>query len=80
MSRISRLERSQVDEQVQEIFDAFMKERGNIPNMFRTVAHRPAILKSMIDHFKKVMGTGTVGAKLKELLFVRLPQLNPRDY
>ena len=80
MSRITRLEPSQVDEQVGKIFDAFLKERGNIPNMFRTVAHRPAILRTMIDHLKNVMGTGTVGAKLKELLFVRVSQINHCDY
>jgi alkylhydroperoxidase family enzyme len=80
MSRITRLEPSQVDDQVREIFDAFLKERGNIPNMFRTVAHRPLILKSMIAHFKAVMGTGTVGAKLKEMLFVRVSQINHCDY
>ncbi len=80
MARITRLEPSQVDDQVREIFDAFMKERGNIPNMFRTVAHRPHILKSMIAHFKSVMGTGTLGPKLKELLFVRVSQMNHCDY
>ena len=80
MARISKLEPAQVDDQVQKIFEAFLKERGNIPNMFRTVAHRPAILKTMIDHFKNVMGTGTVGLKLKELLFVRVSQLNHCDY
>ena len=80
MPRISKLEPSQVDDQVRTIFEAFLKERGNIPNMFRTVAHRPPILKSMIDHFKNVMGTGTLGPKLKELLFVRVSQINHCDY
>ena len=80
MPRITRLEPSQVDDQVREIFDAFLKERGNIPNMFRTVAHRPLLLKTMIAHFKAVMGSGTVGPKLKELLFVRVSQLNHCDY
>ena len=80
MPRITRLEPSQVDDQVREIFDAFLKERGNIPNMFRTVAHRPLLLKTMIAHFKAVMGAGTVGPKLKELLFVRVSQLNHCEY
>ena len=80
MPRITRLEPSQVDDQVREIYDAFLKERGNIPNMFRTVAHRPLLLKTMIAHFKAVMGSGTVGPKLKELLFVRVSQLNHCDY
>jgi len=80
MPRITRLEPSQVDDDVRQIFDAFMKERGNVPNMFRTVAHRSLILKTMIAHFKAIMGSGTVGPKLKELLFVRVSQINHCDY
>jgi len=57
-----------------------MKVRGNIPNMFRTVAHRPELLKTMIAHFRAVMETGTVSTKLKELLFVRTSQINRCEY
>lgn len=78
--RISRLDRSAVDAETAAIYDHFMKVRGNVPNMFRTVAHRPDILRSMIAHFRAVMETGTVSAKLKELLFVRVSQLNHCDY
>ena len=78
--RISRLDRSAVDTETAAIYDHFMKVRGNVPNMFRTVAHRPDILRSMIAHFRAVMETGTVSAKLKELLFVRVSQLNHCDY
>ncbi|HSK45506.1 MAG TPA: carboxymuconolactone decarboxylase family protein [Candidatus Binatia bacterium] len=80
MPRISRIDRAAAPPEVAEVYDHFMKVRGNIPNMFRTVAHRPAILKSMIDHFKNVMGTGTLGPKLKELLFVRVSQINHCEY
>jgi alkylhydroperoxidase family enzyme len=48
--------------------------------MFRTVAHRPEILRTMIAHFRAVMETGTVGAKLKELLIVRTSQINRCEY
>lgn len=57
-----------------------MKERGNVPNMFRTVAHRPEYLRTMIAHFRTVMNTGTVPAKLKELVTVRVSQINQCDY
>ena len=76
MPRIKRLERTEVDPATQEIYDHYLKERGNVPNMFRTVAHRPEILRTMIAHFRAVMETGTVGAKLKELVIVRTSQLN----
>lgn len=78
--RISRLDRSQVDASTAEIYDFYLKQRGNVPNMFRTVAHRPEILRTMIAHFRAVMETGTLGAKLKELLFVRVSQINHCDY
>jgi alkylhydroperoxidase family enzyme len=78
--RIPRLERSQVDEPTQEIYDHFQKQRGNVPNMFRTVAHRPEILRTMIAHFRAVMETGTLTPKLKELVIVRTSQVNGCEY
>jgi len=36
--RLSRLDRSQVDAPTGEVFDEFQKARGNVPNMFRTMA------------------------------------------
>lgn len=78
--RVRRLDRSEVDTGTGEIFDAYLKERGSVPNMFRTVAHRPEYLRTMIAHFRTVMGTGTVPKKLKELAVVRVSQLNHCDY
>ena len=74
MSRIPTIAYEQADPAAQEIFDHYKKERGNVPNMFRTVAHRPEILRTMIAHFRAVMETGTVGVKLKELVIVRTSQ------
>jgi alkylhydroperoxidase family enzyme len=78
--RISRLEKDQVDEETGKIYDVYMKERGNVPNMFRTAAHRPEIFRTMIAHFRAVMNTGTVPVKLKELVIVRTSQLNGCEY
>jgi alkylhydroperoxidase family enzyme len=78
--RIPRLERSQVDEPTQAIYDHFQKQRGNVPNMFRTVAHRPEILRTMIAHFRAVMESGTLTPKLKELVIVRTSQVNGCAY
>jgi alkylhydroperoxidase family enzyme len=78
--RVTRLDKSQVDQETGSIFDTYLKERGNVPNMFRTVAHRPEILRTMIAHFRAIMNTGTVPAKLKELLIVRVSQMNHCEY
>jgi alkylhydroperoxidase family enzyme len=78
--RVSRLEKSQVDTESQAVFDDFLRERGNIPNMFRTLAHRPEIMRTMVAHFRAVMNTGTVSKKLKELIIVRTSQINRCEY
>jgi len=48
--------------------------------MFRTVALRPAHLRTMIAHFRAVMNEGTVPPLLKELLWVRISHLNGCRY
>ena len=78
--RISTLDRAEVDEGTGQIFDQFYKERGNVPNMFRTVAHRPEYLRTMIAHFRTVMNTGTIPLRLKELLVVHVSQINRCQY
>ena len=80
MPRLTKLAPDQVDGEAREIFDAFLRERGNVPNMFRTAAHRPEIMRTMSRHFATVMTTGTVPRKLKELISVRVSHLNGCEY
>ena len=80
MPRISRLERSEVGSEVASLFDKVYAERGNVPNMFRVMAHRPEIFATMQAHFAAVLNTGTVSTKLKELIIVRTSQLNQTPY
>ena len=69
-----------VEGDVRAIFDTYLRERGNIPNMFRTAAHRPKHLVTMIAHFRTVMNEGTVPPLHKELLTVRVSHLNHCRY
>jgi uncharacterized peroxidase-related enzyme len=80
MSRISRLERSEVGSEIASLFDKVFAQRGNVPNMFRVMAHRPEIFATMQAHFAAVLNTGSVSAKLKELIIVRTSQLNQTPY
>jgi alkylhydroperoxidase family enzyme len=80
MARLSKHSPDQADAATREVFDVFLKERGNIPNMFRTVAQRPEVLKTMTAHFRAVMNTGSVDKKLKELVGVRVSHLNACEY
>ncbi len=78
--RIRPREPEEVAPQVRRVFEAFQKERGNIPNMFRTVGVLPKHLTSMIAHFGTVMNEGTVPVLLKELLAIRVSSLNHCRY
>lgn len=79
-TRISRLGRRDVAEGVGAIYDRYARQRGNVPNMFRTVAHRPEILETMIAHLEAVLNTGTLPTCLKELVIVRTSQMNGCEY
>ena len=80
MSRISKLNRSEVTPDLATLFDKVFAQRGNVPNMFRVMAHRPEIFATMQAHFGAVLNTGTVSTKLKELIIVRTSQVNDTPY
>lgn len=80
MSRISRVNRSEISEEMNLLFDRIYSERGNVPNMFRVMAHRPEIFATMQAHFAAVLNTGTVPKRLKELIIVRTSQINQTPY
>jgi AhpD family alkylhydroperoxidase len=62
------------------IYDRYLRDRGNVPNMFRTMAHRPEIFERIIAHMEAVLNTGTLPKALKELVIVRTSQLNRTPY
>ena len=80
MPRISRLKRDEVLPGAVNIYDRYLRDRGNVPNMFRTMAHRPEIFATMMAHFSAVLNTGTVSTRLKELIIVRTSQINVTPY
>ena len=80
MSRISRLDRSEVSPGLAALYDKAFAQRGNVPNMFRVMAHRPEIFATMMAHFAAVLNTGAVSTRLKELIIVRTSQVNETPY
>jgi len=80
MSRISRLDRSEVTPEIATLYDKIFAVRGNVPNMFRVMAHRPEVFATMQAHFAAVLNTGTLSVRLKELIIVRTSQVNETPY
>ncbi|MDQ2929207.1 MAG: carboxymuconolactone decarboxylase family protein [Gemmatimonadota bacterium] len=66
--------------EVRQLFDAFMRERGNVPNLFRAASLRPPIVLTLFAHLRAVTGPGEVPVLLKELLTVRVSQVNACSY
>lgn len=78
--RLTRVEADGAPEEVRPTFDAFMRERGKVPNLYRIAAHAPAIAARLAALQSAVMGNGEVPVLLKELLSVRVSHINLCDY
>lgn len=80
MSRITKIGRSQTTGAVRIALDRMAEQRGNVPNMFRVVAHRPELMTTMLAHFNEVMKATTLSSKFKELLAVQTSLANSCAY
>ena len=65
---------------LRDSFQRFITERGKVPNLFRVAAHRPEIARTWSEHQRAVMGPGEVPVVLKELISVRVSQINDCEY
>ena len=80
MSRLPRLTKDQVPDDVKALYETVGAARGNVPNMFRTFAHRPEILETMVAHLNAVTNTGTVPVRTKELVATLVSRINRCEY
>ena len=65
MALISSLEKDQVGEIVNEVYEKFEKETGKVPEWVKVMAHSPEILKEFTELFKSVMSKGEIEPFLK---------------
>ena len=80
MARIPALEPAQAEPSLKELFADFIRERGAVPNMFRTLAHDPRILQTWFDMFRATLAEGAVTTRVKEMVAVRVSHLNQSRY
>jgi uncharacterized peroxidase-related enzyme len=80
MARLSTVEPDRVAPDLKPVYDAFLRERGAVPNMFKTLAHRPEILKAVTAAFQAILGTGTLPLALKEMVAVAVSRANRCAY
>jgi alkylhydroperoxidase family enzyme len=78
--RLVRIDPVDAPDALRPTFEAFVRDRGRVPNLFRIAGHAPRVAASMAKHLEVVMGAGEVPVLLKELLSVRVSQINLCDY
>lgn len=79
-ARLPRIDPEAAPEEVKSTFDAFIRDRGKVPNLFRVAAHVPKITSRLAALQGAVMGPGDVPVLLKELLSTRVSHINLCDY
>lgn len=78
--RLPRFDADTAPDEVKPTFDAYVRERGKVPNLFRVAAHAPHITTKLAALQAAVMGPGEVPVLLKELLSTRVSHINLCDY
>ncbi len=78
--RIPLLERDAVAPEIATIYDALLKQRGVVPNMFKTIACIPAMAQGFAAFLKPIVGDGALPGWYKELIATRMSALNNSQY
>jgi AhpD family alkylhydroperoxidase len=69
------LERDQVPPELAALYDALLKQRGVVPNMFKTVANSPNLAMSFAAFLKALLSDGALPGWYKELIAARISVL-----
>jgi AhpD family alkylhydroperoxidase len=78
--RVPLLERTAVSPETAALYDALLAQRGAVPNMFKALAHAPAIAQSVAGFLKALLSDGALSGWYKELVAVRISILNESEY
>ena len=77
---IPPIDDAQVDDNVAGIFKEIHKYYGFVPNLYKTLAYYPPLLKANWQKIRAVMGGGSLSAKIKEAIAVTISQANDCEY
>ncbi len=72
MGRLKTLEKAEMPEEVWPIYEEIEKAFGRVPNIFKTYAHFPPLLKANWEKVKAVMMGGSLRRELKEAIALQV--------
>lgn len=79
-TRIPLLEREQVSPEIAAVYDVLLKQRGVVPNMFKTLAHTPGLALGVAGFLKSLLSDGALPGWYKELVATRMSVLHNSQY
>jgi alkylhydroperoxidase family enzyme len=80
MARIEPLPPEAMDAEAREALAEVQERRSEMTTLMATLARRPALMTTLAAHVAAVFETGTVEQRLKEMLAVRVSQINDCGY
>jgi uncharacterized peroxidase-related enzyme len=78
--RVPLLERDEVSPEIAGVYDALLRQRGVVPNMFKVLAHTPALAMGMAGFLKSLLGDSALPGWYKELVATRISQMQHSSY
>jgi uncharacterized peroxidase-related enzyme len=79
MPRLNPIDPVHADLRAKPLLDAVHKKLGLTPNMMKTMATSPAVLKGYLD-FAGALGGASVSARTQELVAIAVAETNGCDY
>jgi uncharacterized peroxidase-related enzyme len=79
MSRINTLSLELATDATRPLLEGVQKKIGFLPNVFKTLAHAPAVLMSYLQQ-SATLGKTSLSATEKEAIFLATSQVNGCDY
>jgi uncharacterized peroxidase-related enzyme len=79
MPRLNPVDPAHADVRAKPLLDAVHKKLGLTPNMMKTMATSPAVLRGYLD-FAGALGGASVSARTQELVAIAVAETNGCDY
>jgi len=80
MARVAYVSEDSTDPQVATAFERMRAKRGAVTNIYRALAHKPAIVAAIGPFVAAVQAPDEIDADLKERIILRVSMLNRSGY
>jgi uncharacterized peroxidase-related enzyme len=83
MASVTLIEQDNLtDPTAKRVYDEILNELGFgiVPNVFKSMAHRPKFLEANWNHFRSTILEGDIPRTLKEMIGVAISQYNKSEY